>query len=651
MAANVTGVLRFCGLALTLAMGCRSSEPGVPTTVTGSKEAPPPQQTPSAEISAVARFGGPLLLADTEAKVVAWSPDGKLLASGGGADKAVLLWDAATGVLAAKLADAPVDAAMLEFSADGTLLVAAEVGHSMIVWNVTDRKVVHRLEREGDSFHSMTLSPDKQRIAFLDGGGVISLWELATKGPPRKVASDARVASSIAFSPDGRAILVPKPASLSVLDSTSFQNIAQTAVDGDVSKVVFSPSGRRLMTAEFEKSRHVATVRDAKTRAVLARFSGHGAAIYDLAMTPDERIAVTGSSDGTVRVWDAASGRELRTLDANLAHPARTTSIWSIAVSPDGTRVAAAGNDRLIRMWTIATGDALLAAHEHHGAIGEVAFSPDGRVLASSDQAGHVRVRDASTGRVLFRLPPATRALSSLAFSPDGRLLMTQTSGGETRYWDASTGAARGDLPGVRSGALTFTPDGSGVLARDTSRIVRLFAATSGAEIRAFGVAQPHDDERANLGTPSSVSVSPDGKHLAVARWDQQIHVWDLASGALVRTVPGLLHVQYSPDGKLFATALGQISKRATKLQLGLVDAMTGAVVHTLPTGVEAAFAPDGKTLAALHEGALEIWSTMTGQRLRRTAAHGAISFVLSADGKRVATGGSDGTVTIWALE
>jgi WD40 repeat protein len=293
----------------------------------------------------------------------------------------------------------------------------------------------------------------------------------------------------------------------------------------------------------------------------------------------------------------------------------------------------------------------LLAAHEHHGAIGQVAFSPDGRVLASSDQAGHVRVRDTSTGRILFRLPPADRALSSLAFSPDGRRLLTQTWSGETRYWDASTGAPHGDLPGVGSGALTFTPDGSGVFARNTSRIVRLLDATSGAPIRAFGVAQPHDNARANLSTPSSVSVSPDGKHLAVARWDQQIHVWDLATGALVRTVPGLLHVQYSPDGTTFATAIGQIGKRSTKLQLAIFDAMTGAILHTLPTGVEAAFAPDGKTLAALHQGVLEIWSTTTGQRLRRTDAHGALSFVLSPDGTRVATGANDGTVVIWNLE
>ncbi|MFN0249656.1 MAG: WD40 repeat domain-containing protein [Kofleriaceae bacterium] len=415
--------------------------------------------------------------------------------------------------------------------------------------------------------------------------------------------------------------------------------------------LAFSPSGRRLVTAEFESSRHVGVVRDAKTRAVLARLSGHDAAINDLAMTPDERIALTGSSDGTVRVWDVASERELRSLDANLASSAKNAAIWSIAVSPDGTRVAAAGNDRLIRVWTIATGDALLAAREHHGAIDQVAFSPDGRVLASSDQAGLVLVRDTSTGRILFRLPPADRALSSLTFSPDGRRLLTQTGSGKARYWDASTGTSRGDLPGVVSGALTFTPDGNGVFARNTTRIVRLHDAMSGAEIRAFGFAQPHDNERANLSTPSSVSVSPDGMHLAVVRWDQQIHVWDIATGALVRTVPGLLHVKYSPDGKLFATALGQIDKRSTKLQLAIVDAMTGAILHTLSTGVEAAFTPDGKTLAALHQGTLEIWSTTTGQRLRRTDAHGALTFVLSPDGKRAATGANDGTVVIWDLE
>jgi WD40 repeat protein len=123
-----------------------------------------------------------------------------------------------------------------------------------------------------------------------------------------------------------------------------------------------------------------------------------------------------------------------------------------------------------------------------------------------------------------------------------------------------------------------------------------------------------------------------------------------MATGTLVRQLPGLLYVAYSPDGKLVATATGTISKRKTELRLTLMDATTGAEVHSMATGVEATFSPDGKVIATLSRGALEIWSVETGSLLRRTNAHDATSLALTPDGKRAATGASDATVAIWDL-
>src|SRR5205085_11001390 len=105
------------------------------------------------------RFDGPPLLADAEAKVVAWSPDGEIVASGGGRDApsgkpAILLWSASTGRVVGRLTDAAADASSLAFSADGKTLVSMNVTQIILVWDVATRTLARRIERQGDSFHA-----------------------------------------------------------------------------------------------------------------------------------------------------------------------------------------------------------------------------------------------------------------------------------------------------------------------------------------------------------------------------------------------------------------------------------------------------------------------------------------------------------------
>lgn len=283
--------------------------------------------------------------------------------------------------------------------------------------------------------------------------------------------------------------------------------------------------------------------------------------------------------------------------------------------------------------------------------VSAVAYSPDGALLASAESSGRVLVRDVA-GAVIVRLPDQGRQLSTLAFSPDGRRLLT-VAHGDARFWDPRTGAELGRLQLGRMAALTYAPDGRRLVASDDSRVVQLLDAVTGAVVRTLGAAKPDDEIRQNLMTPSAVAFTPDGKRIAVARWDQDVHIWDAATGALVQTVPGLLHAAYSPDGRVLATGIGHISKRRTELAIRLWDTATGRELRTIDAEPGGDFSPAGDLLAALGKDGVELWEVATGRLAARGAAplHRAYCLAFSPDGKRAATGGGDGSVVVWSLD
>jgi WD40 repeat protein len=266
------------------------------------------------------------------------------------------------------------------------------------------------------------------------------------------------------------------------------------------------------------------------------------------------------------------------------------------------------------RSRSVPAGERLFFSEDHSDAVRAVAYSPSGALLASGDSSGRVIVRSSGTGEVRSRVAPQNRALSALGFSPDGARLFTVIYR-DLRLLNPTTGAALGSLGVPKFGNAVYSTDGRHIVVSDDSRIVRLLDATTGALVRMFGEALPNDAHRQNLLTPSSVSFSPDGATLAVARWDQPIHIWETSSGRLVKTLPGLLHVAHSPDGSLLATGTGKISKRDTKLSIRIIDASTGDAVHALDGDPEARFSADGRKLFGLRDGELRMWDVQRSPR------------------------------------
>lgn len=414
---------------------------------------------------------------------------------------------------------------------------------------------------------------------------------------------------------------------------------------GIVSSVAYAPDGKTLASGSFD-----GTVKlwDAATGQLRSTLRGHGTAVSSVAYAPDGDTIASASHDGTIRLWDVAALRELAVIDAHLG------SANCVAFSPDGKTLASAGGAAKsdaskeeqpgeVHLWDVSKRTKLATLKTKGGVPTSVAFSPDGKRLSHASHLDPVKVSDVATGEEISQFGGDWVSSGCVAFSPDGKTLAVGEGSTRVCLWDLSSrqeSVLHGHAGPVHG--VAFSPDGRTLASASADGGVKLWDPAT-RQSRAFG----------HNGAVRGVAFSPDGKTLATASADQTVMLWDLTPQPIPadqnKPRGAVWAFGFSPDGKTVASASN--SEAAVELW----DVSTGQVRTRLQghtqTLNDVVFAPDGKTLASsAHDHTVKLWDLGTGQTRFTMQGHtGHVhALAFSPDGLTLASGSNDTTVRLW---
>ena len=344
-----------------------------------------------------------------------------------------------------------------------------------------------------------------------------------------------------------------------------------------------------------------------------------------MAFSPDGTRIASGSYDKTVRLWDAATGREI-------GEPLRghEDAVSSVAFSPDGTRIASGSNDKTMRLWDAATGHQIGEPLSHDGPVNSVAFSPDGTRIASGGGDKTVWLWDAATEQKVGVLGRHSSAVFSVGFSPDGLHVASTGNDNTVRVWDASTWQP---MIGHDDATMaSFTDDGSRIASGSADKSVRWWDAKTGRPIGA--PVRVNDDDVEYL-----LPIGED-RLLSIGTVDAA-RLWDARSRKPIGEP-----LRLPPDSWVYfdQQSGGILEIHPDFLQLVNVETLQPIGDQIRPTEPVSAiaFSANGRILATGgSRGTVELWDAHTGERRGEPMAGNGDSpqIALSDDGGRLAAG------------
>lgn len=543
---------------------------------------------------AVVRMGTARLTHSAHVACVAFSPDGRILASGSG-DQTIRFWDVENGKEMKRIASPDTATSSIAFSPDGKMLASADVDMTVRLWDIESGKEVLRLTGHTASVAWVAYSSDGKTLASRSWDGV-RVWEIASGKELAKFDAPGSQLAAVGFHVDAKTLASASHGRQTVLWHFAADKLPMESLE------------------QMNKGYSMDISLDAKT------------------------LAWTGQ-DMAIHLWDVATGKELPRLEHT--HP-----VGRMAFSPDGKMLASASYDEPIHLWDVATGRRLAQLNGPVGAVYFLAFSPDGQTLALGCER-KILLWNVQTGKRTPKPSAHDKRIECLVLTPDGKKLVSGSEDNSARLWDVTTGRQLLELHGhndaIRSVALSLENDM--IASGGADKTIRIWRLGTGDELMKFQLMQQEEN--------SCLSFSHDQKILACGTDLGTIYLWDTASGNELWKLKGhekeVVSLQFLLDGESLISTGRDNTTRVWNLEVGREMLVVKA---SAPPFHRTAISPDGQLLAGGRTDEKSVWlgELLTGRELFRLLGHrgGIWSVAFSSDGKLLASGSFDKTIRLW---
>ena len=581
-----------------------------------------------------------------QVNALAFSKDGKMLASGGFANPVIQLWDLETAskLSTLRLAERHDSVTALAFSEDNTRLISLDYFGQITHWDVKTGSRVANRSRRVDSDNVVTVSQDGNTFATGDRQGKIRLLDTTTGGQLTSFRGHTKLWESLksilgltdeppqdeevralAFSADGK-MLASGSEDKTVQLWDTLKRSKHATLKGHkewITAVAFSADGKTVASGDAGK---VIKLWDVSTRREHATLRGHKNTINALTFAPEgtplySGCLVSGSADGTIRFWDPKTGQELFTFATG-----HTEWIKAVAFSENGTTLASAAFNGTVEVWSLKTGQELTTFTKAESDLtGAVAFSHDATRFACRGGSGAI-------------------AFNSLGFGYDA----SGPGPGNIHLWDINTGE---QIPGPwqdtedRTNAFAFSPDNKILVAGTSRQGIRAWNIYTGLEAFHFNAAKTF---------ARKIVFSSNGTLLATNGAHGQTRVWDITKQRDI-IAPNIMNASamaFSPDGEILALGYPYGIVLSDVTTTGIQE--RGRIPNNRGISNMLTFSPDGKILLDPKlerlQPLIQLWNVNTGEDLGTLSGHTEPieTLVFSHDRKTLASGSEDGTVLLW---